>query len=88
VPERLHEAVARRLQHEQRTLAVLAARLDALDPARVLGRGYAWLRDGAGQAVTSVHALAPGQTLTAVLRDGRVETRVEALRPADLADPG
>ena len=51
---------------------------------RVLARGYAWLADDAGRAVTTVSRLAPGQALHAVLHDGRADvvvTRVEADPP-------
>lgn len=78
---RLHEAGARALQSRQQTLAVLAARHAALDPGQVLRRGYAWLNDADGQPVTSVRALQPGQHLSAVLQDGRVDSVVEAVLP-------
>lgn len=79
---RLHEAGARALQSRQQTLAVLAARHAALDPGQVLRRGYAWLNDADGRPVTSVRALHAGQRLSAVLRDGRVDSVVEAVLPA------
>ena len=59
------------LRRAQCTQAQL--RLQALDPALVLARGYAWLSNRGGRAVTSVHQIAPGQVLTAVLADGSVE---------------
>jgi len=79
---RLQEAGARALQSREQTLAVLAARHAALDPGQVLRRGYAWLNDASGQPVTSVRALQPGQHLSAVLQDGRVDSVVEAVLPA------
>jgi len=79
---RLQDAGARALQSREQTLAVLAARHAALDPGQVLRRGYAWLNDASGQPVTSVRALQPGQRLSAVLQDGRVDSVVEAVLPA------
>jgi exodeoxyribonuclease VII large subunit len=61
--------------HRQR-LASLQARLAALDPRQVLARGYAWLSDGQGHALTGVGSIAPGQTVTAELVDGQVRATV------------
>ena len=57
----------------------LGARLDALDPTRVLARGYAWLADGSGTPVVSVDRLAVGQRLQAVLADGTAQVEVESV---------
>ena len=57
----------------------LGARLDALDPTRVLARGYAWLVDGSGTPVVSVDRLAAGQHLQAVLADGTAQVEVESV---------
>jgi exodeoxyribonuclease VII large subunit len=57
-------------------LEALAARLRALDPSQVLTRGYAWLSDASGRAVTSVQQLEPGQPLRAVLHDGSADVQV------------
>lgn len=64
------------LQAHDRRLEALKARLAALDPARVLARGYAWLDDGSGRALTSVAQLQPGQNVKAVLADGAAEMAV------------
>jgi len=54
--------------------------LASLDPKGVLARGYAMLRDARGRAVTSAAALAVGQTVTTVMRDGEGDMRVERIR--------
>lgn len=59
----------------------LAARLAALDPKQVLARGYAWLDDGQGRALSSVAQLQPGQQLRAVLADGEAAMEVLSLSP-------
>jgi exodeoxyribonuclease VII large subunit len=61
-------------------LDALAARLRALDPSQVLARGYAWLSDAAGRAVTSAQQLEVGQPLQAVLQDGVADVRVTQVR--------
>jgi exodeoxyribonuclease VII large subunit len=48
-------------------------RLEAVDPSAVLRRGYAWLANGRGQAVTGVSQVQPGETLRATLVDGAVD---------------
>jgi len=56
--------------------------LASLDPKGVLARGYAMLRDARGRAITSAAALAVGQTVTTVMRDGEGDLRVERIRSA------
>jgi exodeoxyribonuclease VII large subunit len=83
------DQLARRLVealHEQQTsraarLDVLHARLAALDPAHVLARGYAWVRDAAGRPISTTAALSAGDAFSVVLRDGRVEAVVTAVLP-------
>ncbi|MBC7715903.1 MAG: exodeoxyribonuclease VII large subunit [Pseudorhodobacter sp.] len=73
-------AVVLRASKAQR-LDTLGARLHALDPRRVLGRGYAWLSTDSGQAVASVAQLQPGAHLHAVLADGDAALTVEHVTP-------
>jgi exodeoxyribonuclease VII large subunit len=58
----------------------LQLRLEARDPRHVLQRGYAWLSDASGHAVTSARALEPGQPLKATLADGEVDLTVSQPR--------
>ena len=51
-------------------------RLQLLDPKLVLQRGFAWLTNIDGQAVTSVAQTTEGQALQATLADGVVDLRV------------
>lgn len=59
----------------------LQARLAALDPRQVLARGYAWLDDGQGRALSTVAQLQPGQQVHAVLADGEAQMQVLQTRP-------
>lgn len=59
----------------------LSLRLQSLDPALVLQRGYAWLENQQGVAVASVHELSPGQLLSASLADGVVDLSVRNVCP-------
>jgi exodeoxyribonuclease VII large subunit len=75
---RLVEAVRQQQTRQSARLDVLQARLAALDPAHVLARGYAWVRDGAGQPISTTAALSAGDAFSVVLRDGRIEAVVTA----------
>ncbi|HEV7575587.1 MAG TPA: exodeoxyribonuclease VII large subunit [Caldimonas sp.] len=57
-------------------------RLEALDPQRVLARGYALLVDRDDRPVTSVTRLAVGDAVIARLADGRAELTTTAVEPA------
>jgi exodeoxyribonuclease VII large subunit len=72
----LHRAVARRLRAHSERLDAIADRIRALDPHRVLARGYAWLRNEQGQPIGSVKQLASGDALQAVLHDGMADMLV------------
>lgn len=85
---RLGQAVALALQRRHAVLESAAARLQALDPARVLQRGYAWIEDATGRPVPAVAALQPGQTVQAVWADGRADARIERVHPQPGAEVG
>lgn len=62
-------------RHHER-LDRAALRLQLLDPALVLQRGYAWLTDADGRAVTGVGGLSSGDEVQARLSDGTVDLKV------------
>ena len=55
-------------------------RLELLNPKLVLQRGYAWLADVEGHAITSVKQTRTGQAVRATLADGEVDLTVSAPR--------
>jgi exodeoxyribonuclease VII large subunit len=67
-------------EHQRSRLAQLGVRLGALDPQLVLGRGYAWLQDEAGQPLTGAAQMQTGQQVQARLSDGTADMQVQALR--------
>jgi len=86
--QRLVRVLPQQLERQARRLDTLAQRLAALDPHRVLARGYAWLDDGQGRALSSVRQLQLGAAVHAVLADGQAELQVLALKhdvPPDAA---
>lgn len=73
---RLMRAAASQLAQAQARLEARGDRLEALSPQRVLERGYAWLADADGHAVTGVEPVRVGQAVSATLADGLLQLRV------------
>ena len=78
---RRERAAPQLLRTQTLRLESLHSRLSALDPQRVLERGYAWLDDGQGRALSSIAQLHPGQDLRAVLADGEANMQVQSTVP-------
>ena len=66
-------------QHQR--LSRSADALGLLDPSLVLRRGYAWLTDEKGVALTRVQQVSQGQPVTATLADGRLRMTVDERLP-------
>jgi exodeoxyribonuclease VII large subunit len=73
----LPRALQINVQNQQRGLINLQTRLGLLDPHLVLERGYAWLTDEAGQALTHAKDFKPQQDVSATLADGQVKLKVK-----------
>jgi exodeoxyribonuclease VII large subunit len=74
---RLAVSAGQTLLQQSRRLDHVGNALKLLDPNHVLARGFAWLEDEVGAPVTRVSDVKIGQTLTAHLQDGLVETVVK-----------
>ena len=68
----------RGLARQQERLTRASLRLKLLDPSLVLQRGYAWLADENGHAITSVRHTHPAQAVRATLADGTVDLTVSS----------
>jgi len=75
-------ALRRSLQRQQDRWQRSQAALNLLDPRLVLERGYAWLTDAEGRALSSVADFQAEQAVTATLADGSVGLRVQNLPSA------
>ncbi len=64
------------LTARREVLAGLAMRLQLLDPALVLQRGYAWLTDESGMTISDAAQVTPGQNLHARLARGVLDLTV------------
>ncbi|MEO7010013.1 MAG: exodeoxyribonuclease VII large subunit [Caldimonas sp.] len=78
---RLVRAAVVALVRDTTHLRALRERLDALDPRRVLSRGYALLTGPGGHAVTSAAEVAVGMALRAELADGSLGVAVTGIEP-------
>jgi exodeoxyribonuclease VII large subunit len=75
--EHLPRLLQQNLQlHHQRNLN-MGTRLGLLDPHLVLERGYAWLTDETGRALTHASDFQANQSVTASLADGQVNLQVK-----------
>jgi exodeoxyribonuclease VII large subunit len=69
------------LRDPREALERLGQRLHAVDPQRILQRGYAWVVQEDGLPVTSALQAQAGQQWTATLADGTVDLRVLQAHP-------
>ena len=76
------QAPAARLQRLRQELQQKRLLLQALSPERWLQRGLALVSDASGAAITAIGDVQPGDRLTVQLRDGLLDTKVNAIRPA------
>ena len=72
----LPKAVTTSAASQRLRLERAQTRLELLDPQLVLQRGYAWLSDVQGHALTSTQQLSVGQPVRATLADGEVNLTV------------
>lgn len=78
---RLRPLLMLRLQRDSRAVTSLARALNAVSPLATLSRGYTILRDGSdGRVLRSVQGVEPGAALSALLVDGEIDLKVEAVR--------
>jgi len=78
---RAQEASKARVKIETQRLEGIGAQLRALDPQRVLERGYALLSDAqTGQIVSLLEGVSPGQKLVVTLSGGQFQVAVETIR--------
>jgi exodeoxyribonuclease VII large subunit len=87
---RLQRAMQTQRERQAQRLQAAAQRLAALDPQRVLARGYAWMADAQGRPVPSAHGVRAGDQLAAVWADGSAQVevlRVQSREPAPSSTP-
>jgi exodeoxyribonuclease VII large subunit len=80
---RLRTAVRTGLKTEPARLVSIVSRMDNLDPARVLRRGYALVQDSAGGLIRSLKRVQLGQNVRVSLQDGAFHADVKEIDNAD-----
>jgi len=76
----------RLVESSKQRLATVEASLNALGPAKILGRGYTITRLGDGSAATSASQFATGDKLGVTFGDGSVETTVDEVESRNATD--
>ncbi|MBQ2770406.1 MAG: exodeoxyribonuclease VII large subunit [Clostridia bacterium] len=77
--DRILEAPKLKLLSHKERLTLIKARLEALGPNQVLRRGYAYLSNEKGRAVSSVGDLSSGEGFIAHLSDGTIQATVKQI---------
>ncbi len=81
---RLHGAVSQRWQNWNQSAQAMAARLEALSPLAVLGRGYSLTqRYPEGKCLKSADEIRPGELLLTQLAQGRLLSQVTQVMTAE-----
>ena len=78
--QRIASALASQLGLRRHTLEALTAQLDMLNPQRTLARGYAIVRDAAGNVLRSPSQIKPQQVLNVRLAEGSAEVGVASVQ--------
>lgn len=74
---RLSTASENLLNKHRERFVRLTAKLDAMSPLKVLGRGYSMALDHNGKLIKSIHGVSVGERLTVTLSDGKVNTLIQ-----------
>lgn len=88
IEDRIRRGMEQRILSCRHRLGLQAARLEGQSPLKKLGGGYVYARDRKGQALVSVEQVTEGDGLTIVMRDGRIEAKVEEKIPDDICGEG
>jgi len=74
---KMNNAVDRQILYKKNRLITINSILTSTNPERVLDRGYSMALNQNGRPITTVAGLKEGDSLTVVLRDGKVTTEVK-----------
>lgn len=80
VEMRLKNASDQLMQSKIREMENLNNRLEALDPYKVLGRGYSMVTDEGGRPLTSAKSIDKGMEITVRMRDGEIDASIKEIR--------
>lgn len=81
--ERLCKNTSLKISRAENTFASAAAKLDALSPLKVLGRGYIVAQNQNAMIIKSALELDIGQSITLTLKDGRADCNVAKIEKGE-----
>lgn len=81
--EELGEAMETLLERARHRLELATRELASVSPLKIVRRGYAIARDGAGRILTDASAVQPSDEISVQLRTGAVDATVDRTRPHD-----
>ncbi len=81
--ERLCKNTSLKISRAENTFASAAAKLDALSPLKVLGRGYIVAQNQNAKIIKSARELDIGQSITLTLKDGRADCNVAKIEKGE-----
>lgn len=70
--DKVESLMKRRIEFYENALSHYAAQLDATSPLKVLGRGYAMVRNEVLEPVKSATRIKEGENITVLMRDGKL----------------
>lgn len=79
--ERQKRAFERILERLRRRHALYTQKLDDLSPLKVLGRGYALVRNEEGELLKKAESVESGSRVEIQLSEGRLEATIDAVKP-------
>ena len=77
VQQRLLSVSQNVLGRQRQRFAMCAAKLDAMSPLKVLGRGYSVVKNQEGRLVRSVKQIQAGQNLNIQFEDGQAKALIQ-----------
>ncbi len=80
IQNRIRNSFSMKLMTMEAGLKVLEARIAAADPRRILERGYALALDGNGVVMKNASGRRPGDKVSMMFADGRLDCTVDAVR--------
>lgn len=81
--QRLQLHMRHSLQNRRASLNNFGERLTGLNPAQILRRGYALVKDSAGSLITSAKQVKLGQDIAVQLSDGTLDAQVRQVKPEE-----
>ena len=81
--DKLAQLMSRKLEEKKYQLKFWAGRLDGMSPLKRLESGFAYCSDSKGRMIDSVKMVKPGDGMSIVLTDGRIQAEVSAVTESE-----